>query len=213
MTRATRHTAANLLTTVLTALLVVAALTWTASAASAHSVLVSMSPKDKAIVSTPPTRVVLTFNEDVNVEFSIIKVVDGSGASVASGSTQVVGGVVSLALRPRLANGTYTVRYKVVSTDGHPVSGTTTFTVAGSTAPTTSSAPSPSTTASAAPSASPLGSDVASSAPLATDDRAATASPDTGGSAMLWVVGIVVVLALLGGGLVTLLRRRRSSGA
>ena len=217
MTRTTRHTSAGLLTTLVAALLALAGLTWSASAASAHSVLVSMSPKDKAIVSTPPTRVVLTFNEDVNAEFSVIKVVDGAGASVASGSTQVVGGVVSLALRPRLANGTYTVRYKVVSTDGHPVSGMTTFTVAGSTAPTTSSTPSPSTTAPAAPTASaasPLRSDVASSPPLASDDPTATTTPDAGGSAVPWVVAIVVVLALLGGGLVALLRHRRgASGA
>ncbi len=200
----------TLLTGVLTTLLAVAALTWTGGAAAAHSVLVSMSPKDKATMSTPPTRVVLTFNEDVNAAFSVIKVVDATGSSVADGSTQVAGPVVSLPLRAGLSNGTYTLTYKVVSTDGHPISGRSTFTVAGS-APSTATAPN--TAASAAPTASPLGPAVASSTPLATGNGAATTTSDTGGSLWAWVVAAVVVLILLGGVLWVLLRRRRGPDA
>ena len=134
--------------------------------------------------------VVLTFNEDVNPDFVAVKV-RGPGGSETAGKPAVDGTAVTQALADDLPAGKHTVTYRVVSTDGHPVSGTVTFT---STAAPASASPSP--TASATPTPSPTASVVASPETTVT---AEPASEDSGGGATPWlVVGAVVLLAVLG---------------
>ena len=126
-------------------LLALAAALWAVPAASAHSVLLSISPPDGATVPTAPAQVVVTFNEDVNTTFSVIQVTDAGGRDVNSGHTVVSGPKVIQALRANLPGGTYRIAYKVISSDGHPVSGVSTFVVGSPSTPSPSTSSPPST--------------------------------------------------------------------
>ncbi|GGB70927.1 copper resistance protein CopC [Knoellia flava TL1] len=119
--------------------------------ASAHSRLLSITPKDGASLPTTPTEVVLTFNESVNPQFVTVRVTDGEGTVVAEDAT-ASGATVTVPVPEPLAAGSYKVTYRVVSADSHPISGSTAFSITGDgVASPTAAAPSPS----ASPSASP----------------------------------------------------------
>ncbi|MGY4711588.1 copper resistance CopC family protein [Mycolicibacterium sp. CBM1] len=134
-------------------------LSWAGGVAAAHTALTSSDPARDARISTPVTTVVLTFNENINQSFASVVVRGADGHDRVSGQPRVDGQRVSVDVGPQaLTNGPYTVGYRVVSADGHPVTGSYAFTVVGMpepTPPTTVSAnPSPSTTA-APPAAAP----------------------------------------------------------
>lgn len=111
----------------------------TAVAADAHAALKSVSPADGSKVATAPSQVVLEFNEPIGTSFATVTVTGPSG-SVGRGRPEVDGTRVTQALTDGLAAGRYTLAFRVVSEDGHPVSDTTKFTVTGASATTTSSA-------------------------------------------------------------------------
>ncbi|EOD63424.1 copper resistance CopC family protein, partial [Amycolatopsis vancoresmycina] len=105
-----------------------------APAADAHSVLVSSSPSADASLASGPAEAVLEFNEPVENRFTELSVLGPDGASHwEAGPASVVDARVSAPLRPLGPAGGYTIRYRVTSADGHPVSGTVPFrlTVAG----------------------------------------------------------------------------------
>ncbi|WP_086850010.1 copper resistance CopC family protein [Amycolatopsis kentuckyensis] len=105
-----------------------------APVADAHSVLVSSSPAAGASVAASPAEVVLEFNEPVENRFTELAVLGPDGASHwEAGPASVVDARVSAPVRPLGPAGAYTIRYRVTSADGHPVSGTVPFhlTVAG----------------------------------------------------------------------------------
>lgn len=154
-----------------------------------HARLAGSTPKDGATVATAQ-EVVLTFNEDVNPDFVAVRV-KGPDGSETDGRPAVDGPEVTQPLAADLPAGEHTVTYRVVSSDGHPVAGTVTFTTTQAPA---SAMPSPSQTASAV--ASPTASAVASPSPSPTTD---TASGDDAGGISPWlVVAAVAVLAALG---------------
>jgi copper transport protein len=102
-----------------------------ASAAPAHATLVSTSPADSAIVTHAPARVSATFDEPVGVSANSLEVFAPDGSRVDNGTT-VHGSkpqVISIAVRPGLGRGTYTVGWHVISADSHPVQGAWTFSV------------------------------------------------------------------------------------
>lgn len=100
--------------------------------ASAHTALVSSDPAKDANLTKPPAAIVLTFSENINPAFATIVVSSADGRKWVSGSPQVDGPRLTAAVGPgRPATGVYTVGYRVVSTDGHPVTGSYTFTIAG----------------------------------------------------------------------------------
>ena len=153
-----------------------------------HATLSSSAPKDGATVKTA-TEVVLTFNEDVNADFVAVKVT-GPDGSETDGKPAVDDSTVTQPLAADLPAGPHTVTFRVVSKDGHPVSGTVSFTT---TAAPASATPSPTASATATP--SPTASAVASPEPTVS---AAPAS-DTSSSTTPWlVVAVVGLLALLG---------------
>ncbi|MEV4052283.1 copper resistance CopC family protein [Amycolatopsis sp. NPDC049688] len=105
-----------------------------APAADAHSVLVASSPAAGASVATGPAEAVLEFDEPVENRFTELAVLGPDGTSHwEAGAASVVDARVSAPLRPLGPAGAYTIRYRVTSADGHPVSGTVPFrlTVAG----------------------------------------------------------------------------------
>ena len=98
-----------------------------ATSASAHASLRSVSPSDGARLTAPPEKVVLTFTEAVSTSFATVSVTGTSGGSLAQGSPAVSGATVTQPLVSDLTSGIYAVAYRVVSKDGHPVSGKTSF--------------------------------------------------------------------------------------
>jgi copper resistance protein C len=97
-------------------------------AAWAHSRLVQTSPATSATVTAPVSEVTLTFNEHVHQQFSVVVVRGPAGASYSDGHVRVVDDVVHQPVYP-LKSGGYTVEWRVVSADAHPVQGSFGFTV------------------------------------------------------------------------------------
>ena len=100
---------------------VVALVLWAVEPAAAHATLISMSPADGALLQQPPTRVVLTFDQPIQNVGDAVVVRDPSGNSVSAGAPVVLDNTVTESLAPITVAGTYTVAYRVVAPDGHPV--------------------------------------------------------------------------------------------
>jgi copper transport protein len=101
-----------------------------ATAASAHAALLSTDPAEGSIVQTMPTEVTLHFSEQVTLSPDDLRVFDPSGKRVDSGATGHAGNddtTAQVRLSPGLADGTYTVAWRAISADTHPVSGAFTF--------------------------------------------------------------------------------------
>jgi hypothetical protein len=99
--------------------------------AGAHALLAKSEPARRAVLSKPPAQVRLWFNERLEPAFSSLSVLDAAGKPVTSAPARVAADdpkLLELAL-PTLAPGTYTVRYQVLSVDGHTVKSSYTFTV------------------------------------------------------------------------------------
>ncbi len=103
----------------------------TAVPAQAHDDLRGVTPADGASVTQAPAAVVLEFSDDVQPLGSAVVVRGSDGTVVSDGSPAVSGRTVTQALRPIGADGEYQVSFRVVSADGHPVSGSTRFTAVG----------------------------------------------------------------------------------
>ena len=98
------------------------------SPASAHALLLRTEPAPQTTVKTAPTSVKLFFSEPVEVTFGAIRVFDVNGTRVDPGTLHKVGNgsEVDVPLSG-IKDGTYTVTWRAVSADGHPVSGGFTF--------------------------------------------------------------------------------------
>lgn len=99
--------------------------------ASAHSALIGTIPVDGETVSTAPAAITLQFNEEPLDGMVDIAVTDSTGAIVATNTAAVTGTEVALPWPGTIGAGDYTVAYRVVSADGHPITGTITFTYTG----------------------------------------------------------------------------------
>ena len=96
-----------------------------------HAYLVKSSPARRAVLSNSPTHVVLWFNERLEAQFSQLSVWNAEGQQV-DGSDVQVGPEDSkrLSVRiPTLPAGRYTVKYRVLSVDGHIVEAEFPFTI------------------------------------------------------------------------------------
>jgi copper transport protein len=99
-----------------------------AGTASGHATLVSSTPANDEVLRRSPAQVVLRFSEPVETAFGSVRVYDGAARRVDDGGTtrpQPRG--VAVRVRSGLPRGTYTVAWRVVSADSHPVSGAFVF--------------------------------------------------------------------------------------
>jgi len=114
------------------ALLTAAGLWVGAGVASAHAVLISTDPARDSVLPTLPTQISLTFGESVVLPPNALRVFDPDGVEVDDAQPTHPGGggaTVGIGVRPGAAQGSYTVAWRVVSADTHPVSGAFTFSV------------------------------------------------------------------------------------
>ncbi|MFG2030248.1 copper resistance protein CopC [Streptomyces sp. NPDC048825] len=169
-----------------------AVLATTAPQAAAHTGLDTTSPGAGATLAGLPPRVTLSFSDAMTQKYSKVAVTGPDGASAVAGDPQVEGKTVSLPLDTGSPAGRYTVGYRVVSADGHPVSGSYTFTVE----ETGSPSPSPRAAESA---------DAAARQPES--GQAGGESSDAGGT-MLIGAGVLAVAVAAAGGFEA--RRRRA---
>lgn len=101
----------------------------TAPPASAHARLEASSPKDGSTLTATPPEVMLRFNEPIKSGLNQVSVTSGS-TDATDGKLEVDGNTVYQPLKSTLDKGSYTVTYKVVSADGHPISGSLKFSYA-----------------------------------------------------------------------------------
>ena len=99
-----------------------------AAPAAAHATLISTDPAEGAVLEEAPDEVRFTFNEDVIGVPAGIAVFDATGAEVASSATVRTSQLV-VALDEEVGEGTLVVLWRLVSADGHPISGSLSFSV------------------------------------------------------------------------------------
>ncbi|MFD9067378.1 FixH family protein [Kitasatospora purpeofusca] len=112
-----------------------------AGPASAHAALQSTDPAQNAVLPVAPQSVTLTFSEAVSLSSDSVRVLDPAGRAVDSGSPAHADGkdnTARVGLGTGLANGTYTVAWRAVSEDSHPIGGAFTFSVGAPSATTVS---------------------------------------------------------------------------
>ena len=102
---------------------VLAILVSTAGPAFAHAVLLRTDPAPQTTVKTSPAAVKLDFSEAVEVAFGAIRVFDVDGKRVDKGKITTADSRREVIVPASLPGGTYTVTWRVVSADGHPVHG------------------------------------------------------------------------------------------
>lgn len=96
----------------------------------AHAVLVEANPAPGSVLDEAPAQVVLLFNERLERQFFSLQVRNDRGSVINREKAEMSEDQrqISLVL-PRLGRGVYTVSYRVLSADGHPVSGSYVFSV------------------------------------------------------------------------------------
>ncbi|MDG9701201.1 copper resistance CopC/CopD family protein [Streptomyces sp. DH37] len=105
-----------------------------ATPAGAHAALTASTPARGAVVEEAPSEVTLTFTEGIAVSDDSIRVLAPDGERVDAGAPKRLPGGEGFRYgvelrRDGLPEGTYTVAWKAVSADSHPVAGGFTFSV------------------------------------------------------------------------------------
>lgn len=151
-----------------------------ATPALAHNSLTGSNPPDKASLDAGPGTVELTFDQPVQAGAGLntVAITGPNNTRWEAGPPEVDSNVVTTPVRELGPKGSYTIGYRIVSADGHPVKGDLTFTL--TTAGNGTPAPA---------NAEPAGSDGGSA----------------GGGLPIWV-WIVGAVVLLGGGITVALR-------
>ncbi|HXD28227.1 MAG TPA: copper resistance CopC family protein [Arthrobacter sp.] len=179
----------------LTALALVAAPT-----ASAHDSLIGTTPENGATVTGTLDSVELSFSGQLKPIGSEVSLEDAQGVQ-HDAEASVSGNELTVDFGQALPAGSYTLTWRVVSSDGHPIEGSSTnqkalgFTVdeGAATTPSSSSAPSSRApaTASTAPGTDQGQPSMTGSAPASQQDDAAGGLP----TAALWIIIAVAVVA------------------
>lgn len=96
-----------------------------ASPASAHDALATSDPAADSVLEAAPEAITLTFTGELLGDggANAVTVTAPSGQQVQSGAPLVEGTVITQPIAPDAGNGAFTVTWRVVSSDGHPISG------------------------------------------------------------------------------------------
>ncbi|WP_295823715.1 copper resistance CopC family protein [uncultured Microbacterium sp.] len=97
--------------------------------ASAHDQLLFSTPAEGERLASAPDEISLSFSADVLDVGAEVVVADADGVDWAGADPLLSAGVVTVPLRGELPAAGYEVRWRVVSSDGHPISGVVPFTV------------------------------------------------------------------------------------
>jgi len=119
--------------------------------AAAHDQLLSSTPAEGSALAASPREVTLEYSDSVLTVGAIVLVVDENETNWVSGEPVIDGWTVSAQLRDELPDGAYEIRWRVVSVDGHPISGLVPFTVGDATPAPRVPSPGPSEVGTAGP--------------------------------------------------------------
>jgi copper transport protein len=95
--------------------------------ASAHAELVNTTPANGQQLTSPPTEIQMTFTESVNLLDGGIRLIDSAGTTVLTPDPTMGAQTVTWPMPADLPEGPYVVTWRVVSSDGHPISGAFSF--------------------------------------------------------------------------------------
>lgn len=169
----------------------------TAVPASAHDDLVGSTPAVDEKLAVAPTEVSLSFSDAVLPMGAAVIVVDAAGRDWVTGEPGLTGATVTAELEAGMPDAGYELRWRVVSADGHPISGLVPFTV-GAGEPLTRT---------------PAESAGRADAPNTTDAQAQSADDDRGPGRILLIGAGGAGVALAALLLVSFLRRRNAAAA
>ncbi|EMY32973.1 copper resistance protein, CopC family [Arthrobacter crystallopoietes BAB-32] len=173
----------------LAALLAAAVVLFLPATAQAHDELISHSPEQGEELEQMPDGVTLEFSGVPVALGSVVQIRDAAGEDWAAGDVEIVDTRVTQPIEAGAPEGTYTVNWRVVSSDSHPIEGTFEFTV-GEAAP---ASPGPATTSTAAAGAG-------TAQPVETAQGNAADEPGTtvAGQSVPWsLIGMIAVLVAL----------------
>ncbi len=116
--------------TVLAALTTFITLALPVGQVSAHNTLLSSDPADGSSLTAAPTQISWTFKNTVPLDTMTVTLIDPTGArSDLSGSTHgPAGDTEVITPLPALQPGAFSVRWRLVGPDGHPITGSVAFT-------------------------------------------------------------------------------------
>lgn len=200
----------QLLSVLLGTFVFAAALLGFSAPALAHDTAESSSPAQGATLQAPPEKVSVTFSKNplgLGAQFSVK---DAAGAEWADGAVDIVDNVASQKLKAGAPAGAYTVTWRVVSSDSHPIEGKFGFTA---TAAAAGASPSGVSTAGAgaspAPSAGVPGMGTAQPGVTVAPEPAFNASEPFPWSLVIFAAVAVGLLVTIG----ILARRRLTAGS
>jgi methionine-rich copper-binding protein CopC len=101
------------------------------NSALAHSQILSTFPDQNSNVVQMPAEVWIQFEGNLQTlggkALNTIEVIDSNGAKVSTGNPLIEGGKISTNIEEQNNPGIFTVNYRIVGEDGHPVEGSYTF--------------------------------------------------------------------------------------
>jgi copper transport protein len=98
--------------------------------AYSHVAVVESSPPENGTVASSPAKITVNFGGSVEPAFSKIEVFDPNGDKVSVKCRFLEeDSVIESDLQENLAQGVYTVKWKVMSLDGHTLKGEFNFTI------------------------------------------------------------------------------------
>jgi methionine-rich copper-binding protein CopC len=115
--------------------------------AAAHNVLTGSDPTDGATLKSAPTSVTLTFDQTVQNFEPVLTVTGPNGNQFQTGAPEVKDNTIATAVQGAGPAGLYTIAYRIVSADGHPVTGSVSYTLDPAAAGTATGTPAPAGTA------------------------------------------------------------------
>ncbi|MGH3679382.1 MAG: copper resistance CopC family protein [Natronosporangium sp.] len=163
-------------------------MTAVAPAALAHDEIVGTSPANEETVAAAPEEVRIEFSEQTRPTSGEGTISGPGGDRMEAGPARLDGTTLVIPMRDTTDSGRFTVEFSVVSSDGHPVSGSIGFEV---------TEPPPATTT-AAPATSKV------------EPAHTSREPDSGGPWWPWLVALGVAGAGAAAA-VSVLRRRRGA--
>ena len=165
--------------------------------AMAHASQTGSTPEAGAVLEAAPSTVEVTFDSPLMDIGAALVVRAGDGTVISDDTPEVAGARIRVDVPADAAPGTYTVAFRVVSQDGHPITSTFDYTVAGD-APGPAAASAPGSPSASAPASAPV--------PPSAEAVAAPLLEESGGPPTALIVGGLLVLTLVVVGAIALRR-------
>jgi len=173
-------------------LLALAVLLGGGGAANAHDELVGTDPASGATVDALPPSIALTYSNVPSGIGAEVQVLDEAGTDWADGAVGITDRTATQTLRTGGPAGEYTVNWRVVSSDSHPIEGSFTFTARQGT--------------------SAVPDSVTTSGPIDAEEPTAGQEPVAGVSDFPWSIVLMIgVLVAIVAGLAITARKRLGS--